>query len=52
MTVSTRKVGHAMKAGVTPWLSGIRAILYLSLELARQTLAYDLRRIQEGDQIR
>jgi hypothetical protein len=52
MTVSTNEVRGVMKSGVTPWLSGVKAIFYLSLELARQTLAYDLRWIQEGDQIR
>ncbi len=50
--MNTNQVGRAMKGRVTLWLSGIRAILYLSLELVRLTLAYDLRRIQEGDQIR
>jgi hypothetical protein len=42
MPAGTDKVGTSVEGAVTPWLSGIKAILYLAFELAKQTLTYDL----------
>ena len=42
MSAGTGKAGISVDGAVTPWLSGIKAILYLALEFAKQTLTYDL----------
>jgi hypothetical protein len=40
MMVSTNEVGGTVEGTVTPWRSAVRAILYLAVEWARQSLVY------------
>jgi hypothetical protein len=44
MMVSTKAVGGDMKGGVTPWLSAVRAILFLAIEWGKQTWHMPVRR--------
>ena len=44
MTSSTNAAGGGVKGGGTPWLSGIRAILFLAFEWGKQSWYLPVRR--------
>ena len=51
MIANINTAGDFAEAAVTPWLSGIRAILYLALEWTKQSLTYERGGFRKGTRL-